>query len=93
MPLSVAKTGLKSEIESAFKAQLESAKAADTNKDVSAEALITKLAEALTNAIHNYVTQAQVNPGIPIQAAVQVAPPTGTGATTSGATTGTGSLS
>ncbi|WP_341715120.1 hypothetical protein [Limnobacter sp.] len=90
MPLSAAKPGLKSAIESAFKAQLESAKGADTNKDVSAEDLITKLADALTNAIHDYVTQAtvNVNPGISVSTAGS--PAAQTGATTS---PGTGNLS
>ena len=90
MPLSIAKPGLKSAIESAFNAQLNESTGAESNKDVSPEDLISKLAEALTNAIHDYVTQAtvNVNPGIAVSTAGS--PAAQTGATTS---PGTGNLS
>ena len=61
MPLSTAKPGLQSGIEAAFKAVLSSAKTNAMESDANAEGNIAKLAEDLTNAIHRYVLQAQVN--------------------------------
>ena len=84
MPLSLAKSGLESAIEAAFKKQKDDAMAANEAKDIDPDALIKTLAEELTKAIHDYVTSAQVNQGIQ----VTTDPTTG-----QGATTGTGSLS
>ena len=84
MSLASAKSDLQQAIESAFNAQLEEASAAASNEDVSPEDLITKLAEALTNAIHDYVLSAEV-----------VTAPTTfetTVATSGGAGTGNGSI-
>tara|TARA_Y100001970_G_C13965718_1_gene715508 strand:- start:196 stop:450 length:255 start_codon:yes stop_codon:yes gene_type:complete len=77
MPLSTAKPGLKAAIEAAFKKQKDDALAAGEAADIDPDALIKTLAEELTKAIHDYVTSAQVNPGIQ----VNTDPSTGIGAT------------
>ena len=63
MPLSTAKPGLERAINAAFKGMLESAKtnAMGDTSAAAAQSNIDTLATALTNAIHNYVLQAQVN--------------------------------
>jgi len=91
MSLSSAKPGLKLAIESAFKAQLESAKSANTNKDVSAEELIANLAEALTNAIHDYVLSAEVVK-IPTTFSTITSSAAGPGTGTGSVNTATGNL-
>ncbi len=63
MPLSAAKPGLERAINAAFKNMLEAGKVnamGDTGA-AQAQANIDTLSAALTNAIHSYVRQAQVN--------------------------------
>ena len=94
MPLSIAKMGLKSQIEAAYrKAMTEGDKERATP-----DSIIATLANDITNAIHTYTTQAlvNINPGQMVNTAVVTAGTpaaqagTGVGATTS---TGTGTLS
>ncbi len=66
----------KSSLESAIKSalnQLDTKTSSQSVADINA-----KIAKDLADAIHNYVSQAQVAPGIPVSAP----PPTGIGATT-----------
>ena len=93
MPLSTAKTGLKAQIEAAYRTAMSAA----DKESATPDSVIATLANDITNAIHTYTTQAlvNVNPGQMVNTAVVTAGSpsaqagTGVGATSS---PGTGNL-
>lgn len=91
MSLSGAKSTLQTKIEEAFNAQLKEARDAASNEDVKPEDLITKLAEALTNAIHDYVLSADVVTA-PTAFTTVVTTPAGPGSGQGSVNTATGKL-
>tara|TARA_Y100000310_G_scaffold184054_1_gene184198 strand:- start:210 stop:494 length:285 start_codon:yes stop_codon:yes gene_type:complete len=93
MPLSSAQAGLEAQIKSAFLAVLEAGKQDGANP----ETIVAQLASGLSEAIHAYTTQAQVNTTITVTPGIAVAtagsPSAQAGSTTSpGSGTGTGNL-